>query len=397
MTDAILTPQRRALVDRMAALGPAFAARADDHDRAASFPTRNWDDLKQAGFLGVCIPEADGGLGADFVGYALVAEELGRHCLSTALTFNMHVATTILVGQIADDLDLDDAERAMLEERRARLRRGIVDDRRIHAQPFSEGIAAGATAGYATTATPVEGGYLINGRKIFASLSGAADLHNIVCLVDGDPRIRFMGMPAGADGLEIVGGWDPLGARGTDSRNLEMTDVFVPAENEWIPPGMFDQAAQRWPYFYMTLSFSYLGLMGAIMDATARYLIGDGGPTTRRDHPIKQQGWAEMHLVYERAQALCYRVLAEAGVDPTPAAIRRAWTSMVTTMEGAPELAAKAIRICGGRSMLRPSELERHYRDARCGATMLPWSVEVCLDRLGRSGLYPEAEGSSAT
>ena len=41
---------------------------------------------------------------------------------------------------------------------------------------------------------------------------------------------------------------------------------------------MFDQAAERWPYFYMTLSFAYLGLMRAIMDETAAYLIGDGGP-----------------------------------------------------------------------------------------------------------------------
>ncbi len=44
-------------------------------------------------------------------------------------------------------------------------------------------------------------------------------------------------------------------------------------------------------------------------------------------------------------------------------------------------------RVCGGRSMLRPNPVEQHYRDARCGATMLPWSVEVCLDRLGRAAI----------
>lgn len=65
---------------------------------------------------------------------------------------------------------------------------------------------------------------------------------------------------------------------------------------------------------------------------------------------------------------------------------------MVTTMQGAPELASKAIEIAGGRSMLRPSQLEQAYRDSRAGATMLPWSVEVCLDRLGRFDLYPEGD-----
>lgn len=396
VSSPIHTPARASLVERFASLGPTFAERSTAYDRDAAFPHDNWTDLTEAGLLAVCIPESDGGLGADFVGYALCAEELGRHCLSTALTFNMHVATTILTGQIADDMDLSEADRAQLHANRAILRRGIVDEDKIHAQPFSEGVAAGATAGYATRAVPVDGGYEVTGRKIFASLSGAADVHNIVCSVEGDPRLRLLGIPADADGLTIEGEWDPLGARATDSRNLLIDAAFVPADHEWIPPGLFDQAAERWPYFYMTLSFSYLGLMRAIIDETAAYLIGDGSPGGRRDHPIKQQGWAQMNLVYERAQALCYRVLGEAGVDPSPAAVRRAWTSMVTTMDGAPEIASLALRVCGGRSLLRPSRLEQFYRDARCGATMLPWSVEVCLDRLGTAGLFPEAEDAPA-
>ena len=387
----LLTPERRAVVERMRALGPALAARSADYDRTASFPHENWADLAEAGLLGICIPTDDGGLGADFVGYALAAEELGRHCTATALTWNMHVATTLLTGQIADDMDLTSDETRLLQERRALLRKGVIEQHTIHSQPFSEGVAAGATAGYGTVAEPVDGGYRVTGRKIFASLSGAAAIHNVVALVPGDHRIRLLGVPADAEGVTIEGDWDPLGMRATDSRNLVMDNVFVPAEHEWIPPGLFDQAADRWPYFYMTLSFAYLGLMGAVMTATAEYLIGDGGSGARREHPIKQQGWAEMNLLYERAQSLCYRVLGEVGVDPSPDAVRRAWASMVTTMEGAPELASTALRVCGGRSLLRPSKLEQYYRDARCGATMLPWSVEICLERLGRVDLFPDA------
>ena len=389
----ILTSERAELVERMAALGPRFASRAEVHDRDATFPAQNWADLRDAGLLGLCIPVADGGLGGDFVGYALVAEELGRHCATTALTFNMHTATTILVGQIADDLDFTAAERSLLAERRARLRSGIVEDGAIHSQPFSEGAAAGATVGYSTRAVPAPGGYRVTGRKIFASLSGAADIHNVVCLVPGDERIRFMGVPADAPGATIEGDWDPLGMRGTDSRTLVLDEAVVPEVNEWLPPGAFDQAATRWPYFYMTLSFAYLGLMRGILDATAAYLRGDGGSgPARRDHPIKQQGWAQMNLIYDRAQSLTYRVLAECGVDPSSDQVRRAWSSVVSVMEGAPAVASLALRVCGGRSMLRPSYLEQAYRDARCGAAMLPWSVEVCLERLGRTGLYPERD-----
>lgn len=389
--DGVLTPERAAVVERIRALGPALAARSAKYDRDAAFPYENWQDLADAELLGICVPVSAGGLGADFVGYALASEEIGRHCASTGLTFNMHSATTLMVGQIADDMDLDPEERSTLHRRREMLWQGIIDRGHIHSQPFSEGIAAGATEGYATTAVPVDGGYRVNGRKIFASLSGAADIHNIVCVVEGDPRVRLLGVAADTDGLRIEGDWDSLGMRATDSRNLVLEDVFVPTNHEWIPPGMFDQAAARWPYFFMTLSFAYLGLMGAVMDATAEYLIGDGGPTARRSHPIKQQGWAEMNLIYDRAQALCYRVLAESGVDPEPAAVRRAWSSMVTTMDGAPELASLALRVCGGRALLRPSRLEQFYRDARCGAAMHPWSMDVCLERLGRADLFTDS------
>jgi len=395
-SSALLTPERAGVVERVRALGPSLAGRAAQYDRDAAFPFENWSEMAAAGLLGICIPKTAGGLGADFVGYALAAEELGRHCAATALTFNMHVCTTLLVGQIADDMELSGQERSLVESRREQLWKGIVEHGHIHSQPFSEGIAAGATEGYSTTAVPGDGGYRVTGRKIFASLSGAADVHNIVCIVAGDPRVRLLGVAARSEGLRIDGTWDPLGMRATDSRNLVLEDVFVPAEREWIPAGMFEQAAARWPYFFMTLSFAYLGLMGAIMDSTSEYLIGDAGAGARRSNPIKQQGWADMNLIYDRAQALCYRVLGESGVDPGPAAVRRAWSSMITTMDGAPQLASLALRVCGGRALLRPSRLEQFYRDARCGAAMLPWSMEVCLERLGRASLFddgPEALG----
>ena len=280
MTDPILTPERQGLVERMAALGPTIAQRSEDYDRDARFPYENWADFRDAGLLGICIPVEDGGLGGDFVGYALTAEELGRHCLSTALTFNMHVATTLLTGQIADDMDLPDDERTMLHTNRAQLRRGIIEDGTIHSQPFSEGLAAGATAGL----RPVPC------RSRAATRHGTQDLRLIVgCGRHPQRGVQRRGRPPiastrhprrwrGGPHRRRVG---PTRGRATDSRNLVMRDVFVPVEHEWIPPGLFDQAAARWPYFYMTLSFAYLGLMRGIMDATATYLIGDGQPGGR--------------------------------------------------------------------------------------------------------------------
>ncbi len=384
----LLTPERAELVERIAEIGPAFTERSARYDTEASFPTENWADLADAGFLGLCVPAEAGGMGADFAGYALVAEELGRHCATTALTFNMHTATALLAGYISDILEPDPQMQAHLDRVRPVLWESMVKKKQIHSQPFSEGNSPGHRGVFSTNAEPTKGGFLVTGRKIFASLSGAADVHNVLALVEGDPRLRLLGIPADSAGLEIVGDWDPLGMRGTDSRTLEMNQAFVPADNEVLPPGMFDRMVGRFPYFYMSLTFSYLGLMRAILDFTHSYLRGDSGVAAGRDHPVKQTGWAQMQLIYDRAQSAMYRVIAEAQTDPNTEQLRRAMSATVNIMEEVSELASLAIRVCGGRSMLRPNRLEQHFRDARCGATMLPWSVEECLMRMGRMGLY---------
>ena len=149
----------------------------------------------------------------------------------------MHCVTMLVTGQIADDLAWTPDERDALVARRRALYAGVVEQGHLHAQPFSEGQAAGALAGYSTTAEPVDGGYLVSGRKIFASLSDAADVHNVVAVAPGDPRIRLLGVEKGAEGLRIEGEWDPLGMRATSSRTLVMDRVFVPVETRVAAAG----------------------------------------------------------------------------------------------------------------------------------------------------------------
>jgi len=386
-----MTLSRDALVDTVAALGPAMDERAFTYDREASFPWENFHDFRDRGLLGLCIPHRYGGLGAELADYVRVSEEIGRHCGATALTFNMHVATMLWTGSIADLLDMTEEERERHERIRTALFRGVTEEGKIHSQPFSEGVSAGATAGLTTRAVPVEGGFLVTGRKIFASLSGAADFYNVTAQVEGENVIRFLGVPAGADGVRIEGTWDPLGMRGTVSRTLVMDAAFVPSDNEWLPPGLYNQAAERYPYLFMSLAPTYLGVTQALCDFTRSYLRGElPGMTAgaRRDVAQKQDGWARMQIAYERSRALLFAAADEATLDPTEEQLVQAWAATFNTMETAPEVAAIAVRVCGGQAMLRHLALERMYRDARLGSLMLPWSAEVCLDRLGRARLY---------
>ena len=384
---------REGLVAMVRALGPVMAQRAVVYDREATFPFENFADFRTAGLLAVSVPTRFGGLGASYADYVRVSEEVGRYCGATALTFNMHNATMLWCGEVADLLELSPVDRERHELIRAEMFRGVVEDGLVHSQPFSEGLAPGATTGVATRAVPAAGGWLVTGRKIFASLSGAADFYNVTCQVPGEEEIRLLGVPAQAEGVSIVDDWDPLGMRGTVSRTLLMHDAFVPESNEWMPPGAYNQAALRYPWLFLSLCPSYLGLTGGILDTTAAYLRGElPGQTSgaRRDHPVKQNGWAQMQLRHEQSRALLYRAVDEAVVDPTEEQLVTGWAAAITVMEHAAEVASTAIRVCGGQSMLKSLPLERMYRDARLGSTMLPWSAEVCIERLGRARLFED-------
>ena len=162
-------------------LGPAFSERAAEYDRAPAFPFENYADLRAAGMFGLCIPERYGGMGASFKDYMYISAELARFCATTALTYNMHSQTVLWTGILADDLDMPPEVRLRHERIRTGLYRWILEDGAIMSQPLSEGIARGATAGVATTATPVSGGYHVSGRKVFASLAGAAHAYNFTC------------------------------------------------------------------------------------------------------------------------------------------------------------------------------------------------------------------------
>jgi len=381
-------------------LGPAFARRAEKHDREASFPFENYAELKSAGLLGLCVPERFGGKGADLRTYALVSATLGKYCGATALTFNMHACSTLWPGVLADDLDMSAAQKDEHERYRAVHFNRVIKEGAIYAQPFSEGSAAAAgRAPFGTLAAKVDGGWRVNGKKIFASLSGAAHHYGVLCTEDKPGSSMrdtlYIAVPANAPGFSVTGDWDPLGMRGTVSRTLAFKDVFVPEDAQMMPRGLYFQAAGRWPHMFTTLSPTYMGIAIAAVEFTVKYLRGElegMPPMKRRMYPTKQIAVAEMWVKLEQTRALFLRMLEDARVDPPKDARLRAYASQYTIMENANALCALAIRTCGGQSMLKSLPLERLYRDSRCGALMLPWTAELCLDRIGREALYEPGE-----
>jgi alkylation response protein AidB-like acyl-CoA dehydrogenase len=290
------------------------------------------------------------------------------------------------------------ADRVAHEKRRRMHYRRIVERGAIYAQPFSEGGAAAAgVVAFGTGARPVEGGFRVSGKKIFASLSGAADYYGVLCTERAQDEIAtrrntlYLAVPAAAEGVKVVGDWDPLGMRGTVSRTLLLEDVFVSEEEMLMPRGIYFEAATRWPHMFLTLSPTYLGLAQAAYDFTISYLRGEmpgSPPVKRRMYPTKQIAVAEMHMQLEQTKAIWFQAISEARPNPTKEQVLRAYAAQAIVMENSNAIATKALRTCGGQAMLKNLALERIYRDSRCGSLMLPWTAEICVDRIGREALY---------
>lgn len=396
-----LTPEQQALIEQMRDLGQnRFQARAAQYDRDASFPTENYQDFRETGFLGLCIPKEYGGMGASFQTYMLVAAELGRWCGPTALTFNMHTSSTIYPGILGKSVPMTGEERTEQNRLCEHHFDRILNEGKIYSQPFSETGQDWTTRPYATSAERVDGGWIVNGKKVFASLSTAADYHGVVCTEknEGPPRFEdtlLLAVSTHTEGLSIVGDWDPLGMRPTVSRTVILKDVFVPDGEQIMPRGTYFTTRSAWPHSFITITPAYMGIAQAAFDFTVSYLKGEVEgmpPVKRRHYPTKRLAVAEMSIMLEQTWATYLRVISEAKPNPSREELIRMYVAQYTVMENSAKISQLAIRTCGGQSMLRSLPLERYYRDSRCGSLMLPFTAEICLERIGLLSLYTPEE-----
>lgn len=375
----------------------SWAARAVIHDRDATFPTENYQDMAEHGFLKLVIPEEFGGLGLNFWEYTTVAAEIGKYCGSTAITFNMHTSAMLWSRYMYEMPNLTEEEKAAFGQMRKNQFRKVVEDKAIFSQPISEGGTNWTSDPIRTSAKRVEGGWLLNGLKKFASLAGHCDYYSVVCTEhfdDHPPRHEDcldFAVPADAKGLTIVGEWDPLGMRATASNDLIIKDVFVSEEDLMMPRGVFIKTLPQWPHTMALLSPANMGLSQGIYDFTVDYLSGKmpgQPPIDRRVYPTKRASVGKMFQQLTLMRSNFLRVMQEAGPYPTKEQVMRMYTSQIAVMDGVQELAALAIRTCGGQTMLKNMPLERMYRDSRSGALMLPYTTEIMEDYLSTMSLY---------
>jgi alkylation response protein AidB-like acyl-CoA dehydrogenase len=366
----ILTERQRELVDLAGRLADEFAEAAGLHDRENTFPVENWDRMRDEGYLNLTVPEELGGLGGGLLDLFVAQERLAMGDGSTALAVNMHVSPCLQVAmawrQTRDPL---------VEE----FLRGIARGEIVMASCTSEPGFGGALWDCATTATKADGGYRLNGRKIFFTESAVATHFVINAKYDDPetgPRMVFFRTALDKDGFTIKQTWDTLGMRATQSNDLLVEDAFVADEELFhsYPVGHFDARLMLTVFTVAVPSFGAIALgIAAGGMAWAREQLRERG----RHHDSEVQHlFAEMEVLLESGRAVLYRhaVEAESGEVPKQLTVQegmaRGNLAKYVAANNAVEIMNRVMHVVGGVGYFRRFPIERMYRDVRAPAIM---------------------------
>lgn len=196
-------------------LGKTFAERAAHYDNSGEFVHENYKQLKAHDYFSILIPKEFGGAGLPYSEVCDIIRIMGQYCGSTALAFSMHqhlVAATVWKY-------IHKGEGGPLLQK--------VTDHQIVL------VSTGARdwLGSNGEMTKVEGGYLVNAKKHFASQSAGGD----VAVTSapflnkfGESKVLHFAVPFSAEGVKVLDDWDVIGMRGTGSQTIEFNNVFVP-------------------------------------------------------------------------------------------------------------------------------------------------------------------------
>lgn len=367
-----------------------------EHDRDNTFPHELTALFKESGLAGLNVPKRFGGMGADIWTTARCVQELARGDAACALAFNMHLG---VIGFFTGMWSEDDQKRFFT---------GVAADGDLFDGAYSEA-RAGVIGLADTLAIPVDGGYKVDGRKTWGTLSLVADYHTFnVTIADADGSIPddpiergarevMMVCPADAPGVRVDKTWDAMGMRATGTETVVFEDLLVP-ESDVVAREF------RGPLFanleWQTLTFSsvYYGLaQRAYEETTAAVVKKSSGPVQGAvDIRARDIGWVQrdlgnMRLLNETSAATIEntaKALIE-GRDAEWGPVMRLGlleVPKVVCTENAIKVVDTGMRLLGGGSYRRGHILERLFRDARSGP-FHPLTTDQTLEYIGRADL----------
>jgi alkylation response protein AidB-like acyl-CoA dehydrogenase len=382
--DQVLSAAERDHVARARAFcGGEFSQSVlESHLRGEAFPTEWIARWAAAGMLGLQARPEHGGLGASFVCKIRVAQEMARHSFAAAFCLNHHQGGVTRLSQTGTSVQLE------------RLLAPAMCGDLLMTSAMTEPAGGSDVTALATTATPVSGGWLLNGAKAWLT-SGML----VGCLITlarvpdatGGGDIASFYVRLDADGMvarrEIV----VPGARAFRLAEISFTDHFVPDWALIAAPGSAFKAsmasvnAARVHVAAMCVATLHAALVEAVAYCGKRHAFGK----TLLSHQGLRWELAEVAIRLEAANSLVFRAAEQiqAGANPVGLAAQCKKFAVDTAIWGVDQ----CIRAIGATGASAAHRLNMRFAEMRMAA-YADGTNEMMLDRVGRSlaADYPE-------
>jgi alkylation response protein AidB-like acyl-CoA dehydrogenase len=394
------TPQGKRLVALAETLAGEIEACAGVYDREGSYPFKSFDTLKRHGYFRAPIPEEFGGLGVTSVHDVLVASSrLARGDASLAIGVNMHFVYLLNVVRRWHTAV------GSGNERRAAALGGALEQIARDGVVFA---AAGSEVGQdltrpGTTARRTDSGWLVSGRKVFCTMSPAADvLYTAVTFADeeGGERYGYAMIPRTQPGVTIHDDWDALGMRASGSHSVSFEDVALPsaALRGGFPVGEVAPYIERNLTAGLFHASATLGVAESAYAIALRKLAERNGNVGGRNGVLVAESTIDLsacraaldraaRLIDEHREA---HATSDGSAEELTALFAEVQAVKAFIGQAAPRIVDRALALSGGAGYLNGSPIARAYRDVRAGAFMHPLGDNRAYEFLEQTALGRE-------
>lgn len=389
------TEREQRFLKLAATLADEFAPRSAQYDIDEAFPYENYARLKETGYTTLIIPTELGGLGATMLERIKAQERLAQGCGPTSLAINMHFNVLGLMIDLWRKF-----KRPNVEEKIRRIAR----DRLICGGSGSEPDNSVLVLRPRTTARKADGGWIINGRKIFSTQSIALDYYFAEATwedaPDGPTILTFFIPPRETPGLTFKDDWHTMGMRASASRSSELNEAFI-KESDVVMTRSVSRSGRITRIFAkapFTIGAPYIGIAVAARDFTVEFMRNR--PRYPLPHPMSHlpsvyNKVGEMDMLIETARAMMWKAAADLETDDGATWSRKAVAARLVAIENSVRVVDLAQRAVGGASYFRKLPLERYVRDVRAGL-FHPFDSDESIEFLGKSAFgIPMSEFSA--
>jgi isovaleryl-CoA dehydrogenase len=334
-----------------------IAPLAAEIDSSNEFPMDLWPQMGEVGVLGVTVDERYGGAGMGYLEHVVAMEEISRASASVGLSYGAH--SNLCVNQI--HRNGNDAQKAKYLPK-------LVSGEHVGALAMSEPGAGSDVVSMKLRAEAVDGGYVLNGTKMWITNGPDADV--LVVYAKTDPNAGSRGISTfiiekDFAGFSTAQKLDKLGMRGSNTGELVFQDCFVPAENVIGDLGRGAAVLMSGLDFERAvLSGGPLGIMQACMDIVIPYVHEReqfGQPIG--EFQLIQGKLADMYTKMNASRAYVYAVAK--ACDRNRTTRKDAAGAILYSAERATELTLDAIQILGGNGYINEYATGRLLRDAK--------------------------------